>query len=102
MATTATKKTSAATELRARVERLENENTVLKSAFADLAGRLEELEAERKAELEDYERREAALFEFAKVASEPPDEGTNDPREIARREAKRLGLAKMRELFSED
>ena len=99
-ATTTT--TTAVAELRTRVERLENENAVLKSAVGDLVRRLEQLEAEKKAELEDYERREAALYAFAKTLPEPPDYGTDDPWEIARREGERLGLDKMRELFSEE
>jgi len=93
---------SAVAELRARVERVENENALLRAALSDLARRFEQMEAEQKAELEDYERREAALYEFAKTLPTPPDYGTDDPWEIARREGERLGIDKMRELFTEE
>jgi uncharacterized protein YciW len=75
---------SAVAELRARVERVENENALLRAALGDLARRFEQAEAEKKAELEDYERREAALYEFADSLGAPPEPDTDDPWEIAR------------------
>jgi len=102
MGATATKTTDADAELRARVERLENENTVLKAAFSDVARRLGELEAERKAELEDYERREAALYAFAEKFPEPPDYGTDDPWEIAKLAGQQLTPEELRTFFDED
>jgi hypothetical protein len=98
----ATKTTTAVAELRTRVECLENENAVLKSALGDLSRRLEQLEADRKAELEDYERREAALYEFAGTLPKPPDYGSDDPWEIARLAGERFGIDRLRALFSEE
>jgi len=95
-------RTTAVAELRTRVERVENDNVVLKSALSDLAHRLQQLEAERKAALEDYERREAALYEFAKTLPQPPDYGTDDPWEIARLAGERFGIDRLRALLSEE
>lgn len=98
----ATKTTTAVAELRTRVERLESENAVLKSALADLSRRLDELEAERKAGLDDYERREAALYEFAHTLPAPPEPDTDDPWEIAKRAGERMGVEELRRLFREE
>jgi len=84
------------------MERLEEENAVLRSSISDLSRRLAQVEADRGAELEDYERREAALYEFAKTLPEPPDYGTDDPWEIARLAGERFGIGRLRALFSEE
>ena len=100
-ATTTTTKDALA-ELRTRLERLENENAVLVSATAHLTRRLDELEAERKAELADYERREAALYEFAKALPAPAEPDTDDPWEIARQAGEQLTPEGIETFFDED
>jgi hypothetical protein len=94
--------TTTVADLRSRVEHLESENAVLASALADLSRRLKALEAERGTELADYEKREAALYAFAKTLPEPPDYGTNDPWEIARLAAQQLTPGELESFFDED
>jgi cell division protein FtsB len=81
---------------------LERENLVLASTIAQLSHRLDELEADRRAELAEYEEREAALCEFAKTLPEPPDYGTDDPWEIARLAGRQLTPDEIETFFDED
>jgi len=88
--------------LRTCVERLRRENAALKSDLQGLSHRVEQLESAQNAELDDYLRREQALLEFAQALPAPPEYGTDDPSEIARREGERIGVERLQELFTED
>ncbi|MBM3502210.1 MAG: hypothetical protein FJX74_26460 [Armatimonadetes bacterium] len=89
-------------DLGPRLERLEAVNSALAARVDQLSRRLEQLEARDKAELADYERREAALLEFARTFPEPPDYGTNDPWEIARLAGQKLTAEEIDTFFDEE